>query len=693
MELRLINTIPKEESLPEPLPNQLQWVNESIVYDYYKNKSNALFCFKEVMKIFFKRYPTPLDWLNDDTKEVIQVKSKDNASELIYILFWISQTEISNMREYEEIIFKYLKSKLLSSYFTNVAIYKGFLTEEIIEKILSVNGSISIRAIAIICIYLNKNFYDLTEDDLKIAYKYKILNEYSIGQVRIKLGVSNVLKTVKRRFRNWDYLCSHEKFGNIFSQYQKNITVRAKKQYVSKTGTALKHLLQFMEENKYDDFTVFDSPSMFEFFIEWLEDLTSPVNVKSVIPKIKHFFDYNKNTEYFPTSINFCNQYWSTYSRLVKKLYMKSSGLAFSSGDLATEIVALLLEFEPKNDIDFLCKQFWLLIVSCPARYSYVLNLEAFESLKPLPNSSKEAYGLYSRFHDKAGNKYGQYPIVDKLGVNALKALQERAKRLNLKPIYNSENKSEYVHLFQLTDTPWLLSRNHTDKFYNDNIMSKIKENCDNPEEIRATAHSFRHYIATHIAVVSKDIGACQTALLHKNITMTHVYLRSKASRDTTLFKIVDKFKQNEITGKFYLKLVQLLTSNDTTTDELVQALTTEMKLDEFFQKYGRKIDFGYCFSKEGCSNWYACWSCSNFIITKNEINEAIKILAIQILELKNLQQCIDFSFEAKSVKCKMDLISLIIKRLTELGLTEEDIDKMVHNCFENKDLLLGVTK
>ena len=174
---------------------------------------------------------------------------------------------------------------------------------------------------------------------------------------------------------------------------------------------------------------------------------------------------------------------------------------------------------------------------------------------------------------------------------------------------------------------------------------------------------------------------------------MTELYLRSKASRDTTLFKIVDKFKQNEITGKFYLKLVQLLTSNDTTSDELVQALTTEMKLDEFFQKYGRKIDFGYCFSKEGCSNWYACWSCSNFIITKNEINQAIKMIAIQILELKNLQQCTDFSFEAKSIKDKINLISLIVKRLIELRLTEEDIYKMVFNCFENKDLLLGVIK
>ena len=77
--------------------------------------------------------------------------------------------------------------------------------------------------------------------------------------------------------------------------------------------------------------------------------------------------------------------------------------------------------------------------------------------------------------------------------------------------------------------------------------------------------------------------------------------------------------------------------------------------------------------------------------MTKNEISQAINILSNQILELKNLQQCVDFSFDAPSIDNKMNLISLIIKRLTELGLTEENISIMVSNCLENKDLMLGV--
>ena len=172
---------------------------------------------------------------------------------------------------------------------------------------------------------------------------------------------------------------------------------------------------------------------------------------------------------------------------------------------------------------------------------------------------------------------------------------------------------------------------------------------------------------------------------------MINQYTRSPASKKTLLFRVVEKFENHEITGKFYLKLVHLLTSPDTPLDEMLYAFSTEMKLDEFFHKYGKRTESGYCFSKENCSKWYACWGCSNFIMTKNEISQAINILSNQILELKNLQQCVDFSFDAPSIDNKMNLISLIIKRLTELGLTEENISIMVSNCLENKDLMLGV--
>ena len=49
--------------------------------------------------------------------------------------------------------------------------------------------------------------------------------------------------------------------------------------------------------------------------------------------------------------------------------------------------------------------------------------------MRPLPNSPKDAYGVYSKFADKAGNRYGQFPILDKLGTTAIKNLQDRVKK------------------------------------------------------------------------------------------------------------------------------------------------------------------------------------------------------------------------------------------------------------------------
>lgn len=115
------------------------------------------------------------------------------------------------------------------------------------------------------------------------------------------------------------------------------------------------------------------------------------------------------------------------------------------------------------------------------------------------------------------------------------------------------------------------------------------------------------------------------------------------------------------------------------------------MKVDAFFEKYGKKTHIGYCFNKENCSKWNACWGCNNFVMTKNEITEAIKILCNQMIALKSLTQCTDFSYEIPSVKNKLKLISLIIKRLTELGLSEENINTMTKNCFNNIDIMTGV--
>ena len=72
--------------------NQLEWIDYTKVYEYYKNDKVSLSIFKRIMPMFFEKYPTPLDWLNNDKKENpehLLGYSSNTTNPLIYILFWI----------------------------------------------------------------------------------------------------------------------------------------------------------------------------------------------------------------------------------------------------------------------------------------------------------------------------------------------------------------------------------------------------------------------------------------------------------------------------------------------------------------------------------------------------------------------------------------------------------------------------
>ena len=144
----------------------------------------------------------------------------------------------------------YFKDKFLSSYFLSFALYKGFLTKEDIEKIKSIKSQkLKISHIALLCIYFKKNFYDITEEDLKEYYQYDLIHRYSLEDVRLKLNISNIIPKYNRPHRNWDSLFNHNVFGNIFKEYRKILeSSSAKSSYISSTGIALKHLIQFLEE-------------------------------------------------------------------------------------------------------------------------------------------------------------------------------------------------------------------------------------------------------------------------------------------------------------------------------------------------------------------------------------------------------------------------------------------------------------
>ncbi len=673
---------------------ELKWINEEPLYRYFANEKREYFKwgFRKVMSDFYNKYPTPKDWL-ESNKETINYYC---TSELVYILYWVKECNVWDIKEYRQTIFDYFISKGRNPYFKTFCIKLGLMTEEDFKEIQSLTRAVKIQRVAMACILYRKNFKDITDDEIDEFIEFnkdKSFTPVGVSNLRMKLGVSNRKLLRRSSSPNWEYLFNHEKFGEVFSNYYESLKVSSSDSYIKNVTTPLKYLLNFIDDVGLEDFSTFDA-STFEELIEYIgiqRDVV-PSTIASYIPKIKAFIEHYLKEEFFPKELSFCSTFWSSYSRMSKKISEESEGLSFSEASLAQEIVKLLISFEPTNDIEFLCKNYWLIISSCPARMNYILNLGVEDALKPMPNAPN-TFGIYSELADKAGNKYGQFPILDKIGVDAIREIQDYNSKLNLKPIYNPRNKNTYTHLFQLPHEPWILETNLVYGFFNKHVLSKIKESYYDDIEIRASAHSFRHYLLTHIIFITGDVEVAKTAAGHRGQTqkMINQYTRSPASKKTLLFRVVEKFENHEITGKFYLKLVHLLTSPDTPLDEMLYAFSTEMKLDEFFHKYGKRTESGYCFSKENCSKWYACWGCSNFIMTKNEISQAINILSNQILELKNLQQCVDFSFDAPSIDNKMNLISLIIKRLTELGLTEENISIMVSNCLENKDLMLGV--
>lgn len=79
-------------------------------------------------------------------------------------------------------------------------------------------------------------------------------------------------------------------------------------------------------------------------------------------------------------------------------------------------------------------------------------------------------------------------------------------------------------------------------------------------------------------------------------------------------------------------------------------------------------------------------------MMTKEEINQAINTLARLIINIKNAQKtCVDFTFEHPLINTQIKTISLIVKRLNELGITEEQIVEMFNNLVHKKEITEGV--
>lgn len=670
----------------------LEWINPQVLYEKYRlceySNLNSNH-FNELYNLLIAEYPTPEDWLRDSCSK--RFKSSHKQSEYAYTLLWTIETEEWKNTQSQSAIINYLtKNKIKHTYDLFIGEITGWYTSKMEQTILSVDENYNNNRLRKICLLLKKPLNEITDSDVTSLpdeiFSKTVLSRKRLQNIRIKLGYSNFV--IKRKTslspKINDRLFGNPVFGKTFKDYINYVSAVSNnnKKYIGRARHSLIWFEEFLIEKRYTSCANFRA-SDFEMLINYISEKTSIQTATTIIPKVKLLFDINTQNPLFPDKDVFCHEYWSYMSRVAKKTTQQGEGRAFSNIELPSQIVTVLQNYKPDNEVEFLCRHFWLIIASCPCRFSYVLGLEANEALQPLPNNPK-AYGLYSRFADKAGNMYGQFPILDKIGTDSVKALQRRARELSLPSLYDTDKKTSYVHLFQLTKQPWFLERKMTVNFF-DKILSEVSSLYPEDENLKASAHSFRHYLITYLASETGDEEICQTASGHKNIKMTRQYLRSQSSKQMLLKNIVKKYQNKELTGKFYLKLVDVLSSEDSETEDFMKYFTPSIKVEEYLASMGKKMDNGYCFSTEGCPAFDGCWDCENFAMTKDEINYAVSVLTTRTLELKSILQSQNMDNSNSLVKHYFDIIAIIQKRLFELGISEEKLTSLVFSELEKR--------
>lgn len=678
----------------------LEWMTIDYYIKHYRDEkskySGSLWEINEVCDNLFNKFPTPKEWLEASIEEKINgIYDSHSFSQYQYILAFIWDRKLYEDTSLTHALAEYLmhpmnNGKKAHSYFIREI---GLMT----DKEFNLLSSECRKPMCVVCLLHGKAFKDLTDDEvvsLPEVFQGRCRPK-KIQDVRFKLGYTNQIMKSKGKGSKWTKLESLPNLGDIFKEYhQYLIACDATYKYLTNTVGALCYLYDYIQKSGHEDFSHFKHDDYVEL-TEKIRKEKSDVSAMSYVATYKKFFGWGAiELNEFPKDLDFPNMYWSEISRANKKARRETDGRAFTQENLANDIMKTVVSYVPKNDTEEVCRALWIVVGCSPSRLQFILDLEADSSLKPLPNEP-DTLAVYSRFADKAGNQYGQFPILDKLGVDAIKSLQKRAIEKNLPPIRNDETNDTYVHLFQLTEKPWRPLKYIFYNFYKANISPKIKEiypNIELDENYEVNAHGFRHHLLTHTGFESGNIEVVQTAAGHRDAKMTKEYLRSKVSKKALLYKVLDKYEKHEISGKFYLRLVELLTTENTDIDDIFTALSSEMTMDQFIVTYGKKMDIGYCFNSAHCSNWLKCWSCTNFMMTKEEINHAIITLSRLITNIKKAQKtCVDFSFEHPMINTQIKTISLITKRLNELGISEEQIVTMFNNLIHNKDISEGV--
>ncbi|WP_242318838.1 tyrosine-type recombinase/integrase [Bacillus cereus group sp. BfR-BA-01349] len=647
------------------------------------------------------------NWLNTPLYKK-QTIEKRRYKDIHYLIPWSYHQGIFTNPKYSLDLKEYFfggRFSKVGGTFTRYALAYGLLTKKEIEKIKELyEWTVAIAYISfasVYCFFINKPFSEMTDEDfdredLHWVYclnKNGLVSRIGIQNIRLQLEYSNRVFSIKR-----PSLTIFQKLKNNYTEYKcvledyykYLIASGLKPKTVYEKFAKLKWLFEYLEMNNI---------SLLNFRNKDFSMINQSMELKGfgvsyrmkILSNIRLFLEWGTLIyECFPTKVEFPKQLFKNLSKTWEKELIEGDGKAFPIEGLEKKIMNIVFNFEPQSEIEELCKEFWLIAGSCPTRFEFIRNLSV-DCINPMLNNNT-LYGLTSEYEDKGGNVYGEFPIFDRIGIEAVLRLQKRIEGSGFLPIENPRNRLKYVHLFQLGKAPFILSGYLIRTFLHEKILLNIPEiesyiNEGN-EKFEIGSHGFRHYIATTVMVKTRDIKAVQYILGHHDVTMTKLYLRSKVSKNTLLYSILDGYEKKELSGKFYLSLIDILFNEELTNYEMLNALSTQMEVNLFLKQFGRKRDMGWCMTEESCDNFYRCWSCEHFLLRKEEIEEAIDKLAKHIIEHKKLiNESRDFKYNNPIATDSIKKIALIQKRIMDLGLKPEKIWQMVQNTLLGKDI------
>lgn len=656
---------------------------------------------RKIASDFLKVYPTPEDWWDIPLKQRIDKKYKFDEfvryDETGFIINWVCTTPIYNdcdIRERQLQLASYFDQRHTYCNYVKWSTFYGLITDEEIVKVkelYSFEHSVLV-GLSIHAIILQKAVKDFKQEDLWLIPYIRSEQTYSEKRVLDTLFYLGYWQTPgKMNFKtNFDIAKAHPQWGHIAENYYGYLTRGfATEQVIGSRGRLIKKLFDYLEQNDLPDCSMFD----FDAFLSLIEHLRIGTRVEKIseatlskrLLGIKGFMDWgiNKCQErdpFFPEKLDFPNDEITRTARKSLEEYVKTDGLAFPEDDpeFPELLVNAIKDYKPQDEIEELCRNFWLVLASCPIRFSTLLYLQANDPMLPMMNAP-EVWGLYSEPSDKAGNRNGQFPIIDPLGVEAVKVLEARAKRIGLRPMHNRLKQRTYIHLFGLPKSPWILPRWEITQFLN-----KVKDCIPGGRSKKGTAHSFRHLLATHIAVMTGNMDLVQLALGHRYFSMTKLYLRSKISRKSLLWAMFKKYKNNELSGKFYFALFELLAGNDVSNDEMLRALRLEeLTLEQFLEKYGvpAATGCGKCMNQQPCP-WHAddaCLGCRHWILRKTDVPFAIASLARMFRTMQKMViGSINFSYENPKAKALMSNITALNVYIQNLGFSDEFIEDLL---------------